>query len=413
MFSQFKLRGLWQHSNFVKLWAGSTISLFGSQVTFLALPFTAVLTLHASPSQMGLLAAANTAPILLTGLFAGVWVDRMRHRPLLITADIGRALLLASIPCVAFFHLLHIEYLYCVAFLVGLLTLFFNVAYGAFLPALIERTELIEGNSKLQASSSLADLAGPALAGALVQLLTAPLALIVDAFSFLLSAAAFLSLRIHESTRTIKATHFWQEFSEGLHFTFRSTLLRSLACSTSTLNFTGGVFSALLILYLTHELHLGAIFFGVMYTIGSIGGITGALFGQWLTQRFGTARITFVSALLIAVGWLLVALAYGSLSLALAFIMPGMLLAGLGNTLFNITAQTLMQTVTPAHLLGRVNASSTFIGQGSLPLGALLGGVLGTFVGLHSTLLAAALVRFILLALFLVPLWQHDSSSLP
>ena len=411
MFSQFKLRGLWHHSNFVKLWAGSTISLFGSQVTFLALPFTAALTLHASPPQMGLLAAANTAPILLVGLFAGVWVDRMRRRPLLITADIGRALLLVSVPCVAFFHLLHIEYLYCVAFFVGLLTMFFNVAYGAFLPSLIEREDLIEGNSKLQASSSLADLAGPALAGMLVQILTAPFALIVDALSFLLSAAAFLSLRIHEPARATKTAYFWDELTEGLRFTFKSVLLRSLACSTSTLNFTGGVFGALLILYITHELALGAIFFGVMYTIGSVGGVVGALLGQRLTRRFGTARVTFVSALLIAVGWLLVALAHGSL--AIAFIVVGMLLAGLGNTLFNVTAQTLIQTVTPAHLLGRVNASSVFIGQGSLPLGAVLGGALGAFIGLQATLLAATLIRFILLALFLVPLWRHDSSSLP
>ena len=413
MFTRFRIKGLWRHPNFVKLWVGSTISLFGSQVTFLALPFTAALILHANALQMGLLTMANTLPFLLGGLFAGVWVDRLRRRPLLIGADIGRALLLGSIPLVAFVGHLRIEYLYVVAFLVGALTLVFDIAYGAFLPSLIERELLLEGNSTLQASTSVAEFAGPSLAGVLVQVFTAPVALLADAFSFLTSAAALFSLRIEEVPRKTEAEqqHFWHELVEGLRFVLNNSVLRALIASAGVLNFTGGVFDALLVLYVTRNLGLGAAFYGVMYTVGSLSGIGGAFLATWLTKRLGTAKVTSAAAILIAIGWLFIPLASGSLGVVIASIVVGMLIAGMGNTLFNIAAQTLVQTSTPDHLLGRVHSSDTFISMGSLPLGALLGGVLGNLIGLHSVLLAAALVRFVLLALFLTPLWKRKEET--
>ncbi len=415
MFPRFRIKGLWRHPNFVKLWVGSTISLFGSQVTFLALPFTAALILHANALQMGLLTAANTVPFLLGGLFAGVWVDRLRRRPLLIGADIGRALLLGSIPLVALVGHLHIEYLYVVAFLVGILTLVFDLAYGAFLPSLIERELLLEGNSALQASTSVAEFAGPSLAGVLVQVFTAPVALLADAFSFLASATALFSLRVKEVPRKTEAEqqHFWREMAEGLRFVLNNSVLRALVASAGTLNFTGGVFDALLVLYVTRHLGLGAAFFGVMYTVGSLSGIGGAFLATLLTKRLGTAKVAFVSAILIALGWLCIPLANGALSVVIASIVVGMLIAGMGNTLFNIAAQTLVQTSTPDHLLGRVHSSATVIGVGSLPVGALLGGILGSLFGLRPVLLAAALVRFVLLALFLTPLWKRKEETSP
>lgn len=414
MFSRiFAREGLWHNPNFLKLWLGSTISLFGSQVTFLALPFTAALILHANATQMGILAAANTIPFLLVGLFAGVWVDRMRRRPLLIIADIGRALLLGSIPLVAYLGLLHMEYLYVVAFLVGILTLFFDVAYGAFLPSIVKHGELIEGNSKLQTSTAVAEFAGPSLAGVLIQLLTAPISLIVDALSFLASAISLFSLRVQETPPETKTEqhHFWSELVEGLRFTFTNPILRGVACSSGTLNFTGGVFDAILVLYITRVLHLGAVYFGVMYTIGSLSGIGAALLGQWASRRFGTARSAFISAILVAIGWLLIPLAHGVLLVVIAFLMTGMFIAGIGNTLYNITAQTLVQTTTPDSLLGRVRSGQTFIGLGSLPIGALLGGVLTNLFGIRVVLLGACLLRFMLLAVFLMPLWKKSESA--
>lgn len=182
-----RLTGLWRHSEFLKLWAGQTISQFGSQVTLLALPLTAALTLHATAADMGLLSAAETAPFLLVGLLAGVWVDRLRRRPILMIADCGRFFLLLLIPLLALLDILRIEALYVIAFFVGILTVFFDVAYQSFLPALVGRAQLVEGNGKLEISQSAAQIAGPGIAGALVQLVTAPFAIVVDALSFLIS----------------------------------------------------------------------------------------------------------------------------------------------------------------------------------------------------------------------------------
>src|SRR5215217_1333572 len=188
--------GLWRHSNFMRLWAGQTVSQLGSTITREALPYTAILALGASPLQMGLLGAAGAAPLLLLGLFAGVWIDRLRRRPLMIAADLGRALLLLSIPVAYLLGVLHIEQLYLIAALAGILTMFFNVAYHSLLPALVEREQLVEGNSKLGLSESLAEIAGPPLGGALVQLISGPITLLLDAFSFVVSALSLLRIRV-------------------------------------------------------------------------------------------------------------------------------------------------------------------------------------------------------------------------
>lgn len=198
MFKRLNLTGLWQNDDFRKLWLGQTISLFGSAITSLALPLTAVLNLQATPAQMGFLRAAQFAPFLLIGLLAGVWVDRLPRRPILIGANLGNALLLGLIPMTAVLGQLHIEYLYCVAFSVGSLNVFFNTAYLAFLPTLVQRQQLVEGNSKLQVSLSSAQLLGPGLAGALIQWFTAPLVIVLDALSFLLSARLFGLIRTPE-----------------------------------------------------------------------------------------------------------------------------------------------------------------------------------------------------------------------
>jgi hypothetical protein len=189
-----RFAGLWRHADFMRLWAGQTISVFGSLIGATAIGFTAILTLHATPFQLGMLAALRLAPGFLTGLIAGAWIDRLRRRPILIGADIGRALLLATIPLAATLRQLRIEQLYIVTFLVGILSIFFDVAYESYLPSLIGRDQLIEGNSKLSASASVAEFGGLGLAGWLVQLFTAPVTILIDAVSFVISAISITTL---------------------------------------------------------------------------------------------------------------------------------------------------------------------------------------------------------------------------
>jgi MFS family permease len=383
-------KGLWLHPNFRKLWTGSTISLFGSQVTFVALPFVAALTLHATAVQIGLLAMAETLPTLLGGLFIGVWVDRLRRRPILIGTDIGRALLLGSIPVTALLGLLRIEYLIIVAFLLGTLTLIFEVTYTAFLPSLVASEQLVEANSKIEVSNTLSQIAGPALVGALIQALTAPIAIIVDALSFLCSAGYISAIQVQETPRLSEEQQsFWQDLVEGLQIVVGNSSLRTIAACGATLNGFGGIKQALLVLYFAHVLGWGAAFYGLLYAIASVSGLFGALFNSRILRRLGTGPTLLLAALGIGVGWLLIPAAGSHSILTAPLIILGALLFGISNTLFNVTENSLVQQITPQRLLGRVNACMNVIGSGTLPLGALFGGFLGTFLGLRSALLIA------------------------
>src|SRR5262249_23335746 len=199
--------GLWSHHDFMRLWAGQTVSQLGSTVTREALPYTAILALGATPIQMGLLGAAGAAPLLLLGLLAGVWVDRLRRRPVMIAADLGRAVLLLSVPGAYLLGLLRIEQLYVVAALVGVLSVFFDVAYQAFLPSLVQREQIFEGNSKLGMSGSVAEIAGPPLGGTLVQLVGGPVTILLDALSFVFSARSLLRIRAPEPAPAAPERH--------------------------------------------------------------------------------------------------------------------------------------------------------------------------------------------------------------
>jgi MFS family permease len=295
---RFKLTGLWCHSEFVKLWTGQTISQFGSQITVLALPLAAVLTLKANAFEMGVLSAAQFVPFLLIGLFAGVWVDRMRRRPILILADVGRTLLLGSIPLAAWLGVLRMEQLYVVAFLVGITTVFFDVAYQSYLPALIPRENLIEGNSKLEVSRSVARIAGPGMAGALVQLVTAPIVIFLDALSFLVSVLSLLIIDQPElpPTSAHGRQSMWQEISEGLGVVLRNPVLRSTAGCTATANLFSYLMFAVYVLYVTNELHVGPGLLGLIFSIGGVGALLGSLIGGALGSAIGLRPTLFIAA---------------------------------------------------------------------------------------------------------------------
>lgn len=399
-----RLTGLWRHADFRRLWLAQTVSLFGSEISALAIPVAAALALGATPGQMGLLRAAGTAPYLALGLLAGVWVDRWRRRPVMIGADLGRALLLGTIPAAALLHALGLPLLFAVAPLAGTLTLCFDVAAGAYLPGLLGREDLVEGNGKLAASVAAAEGAGPGLAGVLVQLLTAPLAIVLDVLSFLASALLLGAIRAPEPApeparagRSLR-----RELAEGLGAIVRDPILRATAAMSGVLNLSGGLTDALLVYYITVTLGLPPIVIGLFFAVGSASGLLGTLVGQGVARRLGPGPTIVLAAGLIGVGWLTVPLAAGPPPVLVPALVSGALLAGLGNTSYNLTATSVRQAITPARLLGRVGACQLFVAYGALPLGALLGGALGAWLGVREALLLAMLARLpLLLALAL------------
>jgi MFS family permease len=387
--------GLWRHANFLRLWIGQTISQFGSQITLLALPLTAALTLHATPAEMGILSAAETAPFLLVGLFAGVWVDRLRRRPILLVTDCARGILLFAIPLAALVDALTIGLLYAIAFLVGILTVFFDVAYQSFLPALVGREQLVEGNSKLEVSRSAAQIAGPGVAGGLVQLITAPMAILVDASSFLVSALFLAFVRVPEAAPAPRAERqtVWKDIGEGLHVVVRNPLLRAIAGSTSTSNLGGNIAQAVLILYITRRLGLGAGIIGLIFAVGSIGFLCGALGAGWVARRIGLGPAIIGSMAACSIGALLIPIAQRPASFAVPLLIVSQFVTGGCSTIYNINQVSLRQAITPDHLLGRMNATMRFLVWGTLPIGGLIGGTLGSIIGLRPTLIVGVIIQ--------------------
>jgi predicted MFS family arabinose efflux permease len=394
--------GLWRHPEFVKLWAGHTISRFGSEISLLAIPLTAALALDASAVQMGLLGAFEFAPFLLLSLFAGVWVDRLPRRPILIVADIGRALLLGSIPVAAFLGALRIEQLYIVGFLSGALTVFFDVADQSYLPVLVKREHLVEGNSKLEMSRSVAQITGPGVAGVLVQFLSAPLAVAADAASFVASAIFLLFIRTSEPPPVRHAdgpTSIWGELREGLAVVLGNPLLRSIAGCTGTTNLFTNAMGAVYVLYLTRQLGIGPALLGLILAAGGPGALLGSVVAGKTATRFGLGATIIGSSVATGVAHLLVPFASGPTVVLAGMLMLSSFIGGMCNPIYNINQVSLRQAITPDRLQGRMNASVRFLVWGTIPIGALIGGVLGEAFGLWPTLLAMSVCTL------LAPLW--------
>ena len=385
-------RSLWRHRDFVKLWSAETVSQLGTQVTLLALPFVAILILKANAFQVGLLTAVEYLPFLLVGLPAGVWVDRLRRRPILIAADVGRACSLASIPIVYALGSLTLLQLYAVAFLNGVLTVFFDVAYMSYLPSLVERNQLVEGNSKLEISRSGAELAGPGISGALIELITAPVAIVADAVSFLGSALFLLGIRHREpqQERTASGTppKMRTEISEGLRYVFRHRLLLPIAICTSSTNLFSHMVFAIYLIYAVRELGLSAGPIGVIFAIGNIGFLLGAVAANRIAERLGVGTTIWVSAAIFGPSLVLIPLAPRSNPAPLLIL--AWFLGTFGSVIFNVNQVSLRQAITPDRMLGRVNATIRFLVWGTMPIGAFLGGILGSSIGLRPTLFLAS-----------------------
>lgn len=385
--------GLWSNPDFVKLWLGQTVSQFGSGITGIALPLTAVLILAATPAQMGILGALDGVSVLVIGLLAGVWVDRVRRRPLLIATDLGRAFVLGTVPLAALLGVLGIGHLYIVAALAGMLTVIFTVAHSAYLPSLIPQESLVEANSKLAMSDALAEISGPAVAGSLVQLISAPFALLFDALSFLFSACCLGLIRTPEPSLPAieKRKSIWSDLVEGLRLVIKNPLLRALAGSAGVFSLFGNFIGALYALYVIRQVGAPPIFLGLLVATGGVSAFVGAIMAERVVLRFGLGRTVGMGLFMYGATGLLVPLAGGSVTLALSLLFLSQLLGDASVSIYFIAEVSLRQSIVPANVLGRTNAGIQFLSQGVAPLGALLAGILGTLIGLRLTILIGVL----------------------
>lgn len=385
-------RSLWRDSDFLKLWLGETISVFGSQITTLALPLTAVLMLDATPVQVGTLGAAQFAPFMLLTLFAGVWVDRYRRRPLMVGAMVLQGLLLGAIPLIAWRGWLQIEHLYAVIFLVGALQVCFELAYQAYFPALVGPDRLIAANSRLQGSYSAAALGGPGLAGLLIQALTAPVAVLFDALSFLLAALGIALIRTPEPPPPLtKREPIWRGIAAGLRLVCTNPYLRGMAGQATVINLCLTALNGQFILYATRELGFSPGLLGLILTLGSLGSVLGAAVAPAFQRRSGLGRALLTAYLLGCLSPLIIPLADGPRPVLLVTLVAGFFLMNCGSSAAQVYVWSLRQSLVPAEVLGRMNAAYRFFVSGMVPIGALLGGALAGSIGLRPTLLVAAL----------------------
>lgn len=400
---------LTRHPDFLKLWTAETISVFGTQVTNLALPLVAAQILAVSSFEFGLLGTIEFLPFVLLSLPAGVWVDRLRRRPILVAADIGRAVLLATIPIAHALGTLSLLQLYLVGFLVGALTVFFDVAYQSYLPSVVERDQLVEGNSKLEISRSSAQVAGPGLAGILIGAVAAPVAILVDAVSFLVSGALLAWIRRPEARPEPPpapdggpAPHepLLVSVRGGLVHVGRHPWLRAIAATTGISNLFGSLVGGVLVLYLVRDRGLGAAELGVAFSLGSTGVLVAAISAGWISRRLGLGRTLVAMALMFSAAGLPLVVAPPELSIQAAVAMVW--LGGFAGVVWNVNQVSLRQAITPPELLGRMNATMRFIVWGTIPVGTLLGGALGDLIGLRETIVLGAVagtVAFVPVAL--------------
>ena len=382
--------GLWRHSDFLKLWSAETVSQFGTQISELALPLAAIDVLHASAFEVAALTTVEFLPFLLVSLPAGVWVDRLPRRPILIAGDLARAGLLASIPLAYFFDALTIWQLYGVGFSVGIATVFFDIAYQSYLPSLVERGQIIDGNAKLEISRSAAQFGGPGVAGLLIGWLRAPAAILFDAISFLGSALFIFSIRKTEASRADRAPRrkMRTELREGLSYVLRHPYLKNIAACTALFNFFGMLGFAILLVFARRELHLGPLAIGLALTIGNLGAMLAAFTANRISGRLGVGRTIILSSVIGGPMFLIIPFApHGNA--ALVVIVPALIVGTFTGVIYNITQVSLRQAITPERIQGRMNSVMRFIVWGTIPLGSLTGGALASWIGLKETLIIA------------------------
>jgi MFS family permease len=384
---------LWRHGDFLKLWGGETLSQIGVQITVLALPLTAIITLDASPEEVGLLTAAQFAPFLFLTLFVGVWLDSHRRRPALLVANLGRFVLFGLIPLLHALDHLSMGVLYAVAFLAGALTVLFDVGYLVYLPSLVAKDDLVEANSKLESTYSIAQIGGPGLGGVLVQALTAPFAILVNAITYAIGFVTVASIRTPEPEPAPSAgrTSMLAEIKVGLETTFRHRLLLPLVLQSGWVNLFKQATLTLMLLYAVRELDLASGLVGVILMTQGVGALGGTFVARRIGDRIGIGPTLVGTIGLATVGLALVPAASGPELSAFAFLAGGFLIYGFNLAVFNIHSLSLRMAIVPAALLARVMATFRVVLFGTIPLGGLLAGFLGSAIGLRPALVVAAI----------------------
>ena len=381
--------GLWRDREFMKLWSAMTVTAFGSQITNLALPLTAAVMLAATPMQMGILVALETLPFALVSLHAGVLIDRVRKLPIVVAATWGRGIALLAIPAAAYANVLTIELLFVVGFVCGVQNVVGGTAVQVLLAQMAGRERLVEANAKASLGEMSSALVGPGLAGGLIQLLTAPFAIVLDAFTFFASALMLRRIRTHSDVAHAgpKAS-VTAEIREGLKLVRDNRTLLALAWLAGLWQILHHMQMAVLILFATRELGLSAGAIGLTFVFGGIGCVAAAAFAERLSRRFGVGPVIVHGLILTAIGWQAFGLVYGSPGVATLVLGLAMLVFDFGAVLYAINYLSLRQAITPDRLLGRMTATMRFLTVAAAPLGSLAGGALATLVGLRPTLLA-------------------------
>jgi MFS family permease len=380
-----------QGAGFRRLWTGQTVSMFGTQVSVIAMPLVAALTLKATPAQMGVLVAIPFVPNLLIGLPAGAWVERVPKRPVLIAGDLGRFCSVGAVPVLALLGVLRIEHLFVLSLVNGLIGVFYDVAQTAYVPALVARDGLMAANGRLQGSRAVSQVAGPSLGGVLVSLLTAPVAVAVDALSFLASALMTISIRRREPApvRSGAPTTLLADTVEGMRFVFREPILRPALGWVASANLFMSTLMAIYVLYLSRDLRFSPALVGVAMTAMGAGSLAGAAGAGRLARRVGVGGSIMLAAVLAGVGGLLIPAVRGPLAPTAAAQVLAMGVLGLGTTIANVNLVSLIQAVTPQRLMARTIATIRFVTWGVIPLGALSGGALAQRLGMRAALFGA------------------------
>ena len=387
---------LWRHGDFRRLWAAATVSVLGSQVTLIAVPFIALTMLHASVFEVSVLAAVEMLPFLLFTLPAGAWLDRVRRRPVLVAADIGRGVVLMSVPVFYVAGSLAIWQLFVVAFVTGTFTAFFDVADQSFLPGLLEREDLVEGNARLQLSYSVAQIGGPTLAGNVLAVVAAPFALVVDALSFFVSGGLISAIKKREPRpeRVLdengRPTSLRTEIASGLRYVLGNRYLRPIAGCTGTSNLFGAALFGVFPVLIWRELAFSPAFYGTVIGLGSFGFLAGAVTSNSLPRSFGVGPTIIVSAALSSPAFLLMALTPASLGWAAVTLFVGWFAVGFSQVIYNVAQISLRQSITPLAMQSRMNATMRFIVWGTIPIGSIMGGLMATALPVRVALIIAA-----------------------
>jgi|SRR5215472_6285211 len=376
-----------QNRDFVWFWSGQTVSLFGDEISLLAIPLAAVILLHATAAQMGYLLAAALAPNLLFSLHAGNWVDRRgKRRQVMIGSDIGRALLLVTIPIAYVLGILTLGQLYVVAFLAGTLTLLFSVSNVALFQTLVRRERYVEANSLLNGSRSVATMGGPALGGVLVQLLSAPVTVLVDAVSFVVSALTLNRIELVEPAGDTAK----RGMGSGIRFILQSRIMHSSLAAIATINFFNLMFSALYILYASRSLHIAPGLLGVVLGSGALGSLVGSILIGRLSRGIGVGPAFVAGCILMPASLVLVPLAQGPTPLVVAMLFLAEFGSGCGTMFLDTAFNSISAAVVPREVRARVSGAFRLVNYGVRPVGSLVGGILGSAVGLRGTLWIAS-----------------------